>query len=87
MTPACPGGSTGRSPPPRRLPLESAARRTRSTYGLPGQASARGKRRQIVAHKVDQFSVSSVDQFWMSLDKPHCLLSPIAAQDLAHGAG
>lgn len=43
MTPACPGGSTGRSRAPLRLPLDGASLRARATYGLPGQASGGGR--------------------------------------------
>jgi hypothetical protein len=72
MTPACPGGSTGRSRAPLRVPLESASLRVPlesaslragPTYGLPGQASARAKQRPIIADKVAQALVAPVDQF------------------------
>jgi hypothetical protein len=63
MTPACPGGSTGRSRAPPRVPLESASLRAGPTYGLPGQASARAKQRPIIADKVAQTLVAPVDQF------------------------
>ena len=68
MTPACPGGSTGRSRAPLRVPLESASLRAGATHGLPGQAFAGAEQRSIVADRVAQFSMASVDQFWMSLD-------------------
>jgi hypothetical protein len=63
MTPACPGGSTGRSRAPPRVPLESASLRAGPTYGLPGQASARAKQRPIITDKVAQALVAPVDQF------------------------
>lgn len=38
MSRACPGGSTGPSRAPRRLPREGAVRRAGPSHGLPGQA-------------------------------------------------
>ena len=71
MTPACPGGSTGRSRAPLRVPLESASLRAEAIYGLPGQAFAGAEHRLIVTDTVAQFSVAPADQFWMSLDSPN----------------
>jgi hypothetical protein len=75
MTPACPGGSTGRSRAPLRVPLESASLRAEATYGLPGQASPGRECKSIVTNKVAQFSLSPPDQFSMSLDRPRWRLA------------